>query len=42
MGGGASGLAPGQVGLVRPRGVADRASGKGSWPPEGVPRYLFP
>ena len=41
-GGGASGPAPGQVGLVRPRGVADRASGKGSWPPEGVPRYLFP
>ena len=41
-GGGASGPAPGQVGLVRPRGVADRTSGKGSWPPEGVPRYLFP
>ena len=40
--GGASGPAPGQVGLVRPRGVADRTSGKGSWPPEGVPRYLFP
>ena len=41
-GGGASGPAPGQVGLVRPRGVADRAGGKGLWPPEGVPRYLFP
>ena len=40
--GGASGPAPGQVGLVRSRGVADRASGKGSRPPEGVPRYLFP
>ena len=21
--------------------MADRAGGKGSWPPEGVPRYLF-
>ena len=41
-GGGASGPAPGQVGLVRSRGVADRASRKGSRPPEGVPRYLFP
>ena len=41
-GGGASGPAPGQVGLVRSRGVANRASRKGSWPPEGVPRYLFP
>ena len=40
--GGASGPAPGQVRLVRSRGVADRASGKGSRPPEGVPRYLFP
>ena len=28
--------------LVQPRGVAYRASGKGSRPPEGVPRYLFP
>ena len=41
-GGGATGLAPGQVGFVRPRCLAKRADGKGSRPPEGVPRYLFP
>ena len=41
-GGGATGLAPGQVGFVWPRGMAKRAGGKGSRPPEGVPRYLFP
>ena len=41
-GGRATGLAPGQVGFVRPRYLANRAGGKGSRPPEGVPQYLFP
>ena len=35
--GGMTGLAPGQVGFVRPRWLAKRAGGKGSRPPEGVP-----
>ena len=37
----ASGPAPGQVRLVRSRGVADRASGKGSRPPEGSTTISF-